>query len=71
MDIGALFTNFARKDCSSIARRLLESCAKAAAQIRPLRRFVGTTQSDHETPSFPTSHGAIFQRGPTICGLPI
>jgi transposase InsO family protein len=63
MDIGGLLTSLARKVCSSITTRWLESCAKMG-QVRPLRRFVRTTQSDHENPIFPNLAQGFTPTGP-------
>jgi putative transposase len=44
---------------------------QAGLQVRPLRRFVRTTQSDHQSPIFPNLARTSFPLHPTNCGCPI
>ena len=37
-------------------------------QVRPLRRFVRTTDSDHDGPIFPNVARNFVASGPTSCG---
>jgi putative transposase len=40
-------------------------------QVRPLRRFVRTADSDHDSPIFPNWQRPSVPRGLTSCGSPI